>query len=326
MAVVDVDSLLDVIKGDLLLKDDEVIGAIQCGEGFDFEAIDQLLGFEYRPETLSGVVYNTAEGATSILFRNGVIAAVDVSTKSEARVAIAETLERLREEGQTETGVEAVDNTTFEGSIPVPNEVLEDPPETSLKNLVETMETDSRLSRLYEVNAITEQEYDLLSRNTAPDKSDQQLTEYNTVPVTVEQDGFEITVLGLFPGTDISPLTFDDEKMVRTVVLWEVYNSTNSNARWGNRALSYALENKMKVNPDSGPIIHLENLEGPWERAPQSGTVPEIGADMKSRWISLVDVPDSQRISRAILEGYDHSEITIDIPSSAFGSSEDAPF
>jgi hypothetical protein len=130
--------------------------------------------------------------------------------------------------------------------------------------------------------------------------------------------------LGVFPGVDISMFVsdfhLDGEKPERAVVLWDIFNKSGQRAEWGNSGVEYVLNDRLQVYPDHEYYSNLHKLNGPWDVAPQSGTIPEIGANAWGRWVSLVDHSDSQRVVEAVFKGRQHREVTLELTESAFGN------
>jgi hypothetical protein len=190
----------------------------------------------------------------------------------------------------------------------------------------------ARLQRLESERLLTSAELDLLiafHEQREGGSSAEETTEFGTVPVRKTIDAFEISILGVFPNVDISTFAFDHqldgEKPERTVVLWDVFNKSEERAKWGNSGVEYVLDDRLQVSPDSEYLPDLNKLNGPWDYGPQSGTIPEIGANTRGRWVSLVNHSDSQRVVEAVLKGREHREVTIELPESVFGNPKDLP-
>lgn len=191
----------------------------------------------------------------------------------------------------------------------------------------------ARLQRLDSAGLLTSAEFDVLvafHEQRGSGSSAEKTTEFGTVPVQKTIDAFEISILGVFPGVDISTFVYDHqldgEKPERTVVLWDVFNKSGQRAKWGNSGVEYVLDDRLQVSPDSEYLPNLDKLNGPWDYAPQSGTIPEIGANTRGRWVSLVNHSDSQRVVEAVLKGRQHREVTLELPESVFGNPKDLPF
>lgn len=199
---------------------------------------------------------------------------------------------------------------------------------SGVEEQVENTSTD-RLDKLHESGKITDKEYKILiSIDSESDDNSTNENKFGTTPVSKEVENVEITVIGVFPEADVAPIGFDHriegEVLYRTVVLFEVYNKSSSKVKWGNNSLSYVLDNRLSIDPDREFMIG--GLPTTWKKAPYYESVPEVEPDTKSRWISVVNPPEGEKIAEAILTSDDGSKMNISIPDSAYGSGDKVPF
>lgn len=198
--------------------------------------------------------------------------------------------------------------------------------------LAEYDSPSSRLHQLQSAGWLSEAELEVLieyHEQQADGTNSEETTEFGTVPVTKTAGEFDITILGAFPDADLSSLAFDHqldgEKLERTVVLWDVFNKTDQRAKWGNSGVEYILDNRLQVRPDTEYTLNLDKVQGAWDRGPQAGAIPEIGANTRGRWFSVVDHGKPRRVVEAVLKGRQHREVTLELPESVFGDSENLP-
>lgn len=143
--------------------------------------------------------------------------------------------------------------------------------------------------------------------------------EFGAVPVRRVVGSFDISILAVFSNVDVSTLTYEQPSgtVDRTVVLWDVFNKSDQRAKWGNSGIEYILDDRLQVSPDIEYSI-TNSLGGPWEPGPQSLKIPEIGANARGRWVSLVDHRSSQQVVEAVLKGRQHPEVTLELPETVF--------
>lgn len=157
--------------------------------------------------------------------------------------------------------------------------------------------------------------------------------EFGAVPIRGESDGVHATVLAVFEDVDISPLTIelmmdDDAPTRQTVVLWKIDNQTGSTVEYGNDAITYASDSRLKLNPTGGTTVVWDpaRIGAMWNRAPSSGSTADVQSGLKSRWVSLVDVPESSRLGTAVLYSYDHGAIVFDLSAENVADASSLPF
>lgn len=137
--------------------------------------------------------------------------------------------------------------------------------------------------------------------------------------------------MAIYNKVDVSPLTMDiitddDTPTDLTMVLWEIDNQTDNTIRYGNSAITYVLDDRLKINPTSDVVWEPERIGPTWNRAPTSGHYTDIEPGVKTRWVGLVDIPDSSKLDLVILNSRDHKPMAFDLSDEHFADESNLPY
>lgn len=171
--------------------------------------------------------------------------------------------------------------------------------------------------------------------DTGPEEDvseDTETNEFGAIPIQRDDKGIKATILSVFDNVDISPLTVDimmddDSPTNATVVLWEIDNQTDKSIHYGNDAITYVLEDRLKINPTGSEVVwQPEKIGSVWNRAPSPGHYTDIESGIKTRWASLVDNPNSSKLSLVILDSKSHNPIAFELSAENFADESNLPY